>query len=54
MKVIIIPEAAFDKRFEDVLERSKVWREIAGHKSDMLLEHFKLELNRLKEDLKNG
>ena len=54
MKAIIIPELLLDKAFDNVLGRAQTWREVSGHKSDILLEHFKLEIERLRKDLKEA
>lgn len=54
MKVIMVPEAVIDKVFDNVLARADVWKQVCANKPDILLDHFKLELTRLKEDIKNG
>lgn len=52
MKAIIIPEPVLDAAFDLVMMRAKVWKQIAEDKPEVLLEHFKLEIRRLQEDLK--
>jgi hypothetical protein len=54
VKAIIIPEPLLDKAFDAVVKRTEVWKQISANKPDLLLEHFKLEINRLREELKNG
>jgi hypothetical protein len=52
VKVILIPEAVMDKAFDAVIERAEVWKQIAANRPDLLLQHFRLEIRRLQEELK--
>lgn len=54
MKVILIPELLLDQHFDNVLERAKTWQEVCAKKPEILVEHFKLELNRLRTNLKEA
>ena len=54
MKVILIPEIVLDAIFKNIEERAKVWKEVCANKPEVLVEHFKLELSRLKESIKEA
>lgn len=54
MKVILIPEPLLDAAFDLIMSRVDIWKQISANKPELLTEHFKLEIRRLQEDLKNG
>lgn len=54
MKVIMTPESVIDRAFDNVMARADVWKQVCANKPDILVEHFKLEIRRLQEEIKNG
>ena len=54
MKVILIPEIVIDRAFDNVEKRAEVWKQVCANKPEVLLEHFKLELTRLRNTIKEA